>query len=140
MCCKELVQDILRCGETHASAYLRYLLALSEFHLGSITTASGIFRELEREPDYTLGRRRIVKSYLASTPDGRPVVYSGTVAWIDESSNRGKLYVDRLRHSILFLPRTFTKQDIRRNDTIDRFHIAFNFIGPIADPIEFYEG
>jgi len=44
------------------------------------------------------------------------------------------VYVDELMQRITFIPRDF-RTDLRTNVTLGEFHIAFNFLGPIADPI-----
>ena len=122
-------------------ALLKFLQSLATFHLGWIDNALALFRELEQVTDYVLGRRRIIRSYLASTPSGEPAVFHGTVAWIDNEQRRGQAYVEELRCRIPMFPIEFARgRELRQGDPIGRFHIAFNFIGPMADPTPFYRG
>lgn len=102
--------------------------------------ALDIFKELERESDKT-GRRRIIRSYLASTPDGQPQKYSGEVAWrrTEDPSKVGGVEVTQLRLRIHFIPQDFNRQNIRQGESLDEFHIAFNFLGLIADPIGYFK-
>lgn len=113
---------------------LMYLRGIAAFHLGDVDNALSIFRELERESDYITGRRRIIRSYLASTKDGQPRKFNGTVAWVSGNGTRGEVYVEELRRNIRFLPRDFNRLDIKEHETLNDFHLAFNFIGLIADP------
>jgi hypothetical protein len=114
-----------------------YLSGIASFHLGRLEDAYEQFRELEREADRVSGRRRVIRSYLASQADGHPRVFHGTVAWVDEERNRGELYVEELRRNVRFFPLDFNRPGIQAREAIGRFHIAFNFLGPIADPIAF---
>jgi hypothetical protein len=133
----EIISAYMLAPNSTGTPYMHYLQGLAAFHVGDIDGAFRTFRDLEREADHIRGRRRIIRSYLAATPDGAPEVFSGTVDWVDEERRRGAIYVPRLRDRVPFLPREFGMADPRRSQTIDRFHIAFNFRGPIADPLSF---
>lgn len=132
-----IIIDLMEIHELSTNTSLLYLKGLATFHLGDIDSALNIFRDLRRESDYLTGRRRIIRSYLASTEDGKPMKFSGTVEWVSEESSRGDLYIDKLRRKISFLPRDFNRLDIKEHETINEFHLAFNFIGPIADPTNY---
>lgn len=141
--CYLLIQGLMNTGEEYGNPSIKYLLGLAAFHTEDIEGSFEIFRELEREADYLQGRRRIARSYLASqldtpTSTGIPQLFNGSVTWVDSERNRGELYVEQLRRTVRFLPLDFNKPDIRKYESI-RFHLAFNFIGPIADPIGYYK-
>ena len=137
----DLTTELLAAGDDYPIPLVRYVQALAAFHLGSIGEALSMFRDLEREADYVRGRRRIIRSYLASTEDGRPRVFHGTVAWMDSEGRRGEVYVEELRRKLRFIPTDFPRrQELRRGDPLGKFHIAFNFIGPIADRMEYRRG
>jgi len=136
--CAGVLVDLLSAGDIYKAASLKYLQALASFHLGKTQDAFDLFGELEREPEAFQGRRRIVRSYLASKPDGSPRVFSGTVSWLSFDGGKGEIYVDELRRGVTFFPRDFNRPDIQRNDALASFHIAFNFLGPIADPVWHY--
>ncbi len=140
--CYLLIQDLMNAGEEYRNPSVKYLLGLAAFHIEDIEESFEIFRELEREADYLQGRRRIARSYLASqlnppATTGIPQLFTGSVTWVDSERNRGELYVEQLRRTVRFLPLDFNKPDIRKYESI-RFHLAFNFLGPIADPIGYY--
>lgn len=130
-----IIIDLMNIDDLSTNPSLMYLRGLATFHLGHIEPAFGIFRDLVRESEYITGRRRIIRSYLASTEDGKPRRYNGTVEWVSEDRSKGELYVDKLRRRIIFLPHDFNRLDIEEKETLNDFHIAFNFIGLIADPI-----
>lgn len=132
-----IIIDLLAINELSSNHSLMYLNGLATFHLGHTDSALSIFRDLERESDYLVGRRRIIRSYLASTEDGKPMKFNGTVQWVSEDGSKGALYTDKLRRKIPFLPRDFNRLDIKEHETINEFHLAFNFIGPIADPTNY---
>lgn len=134
-----ILMDLMNIGEFSTNPSLMYLRGLATFHLGHIGDVFNIFRELERESDYVTGRRRIIRSYLASTIDGKPRKFNGTVAWVSEDGRKGEIYVEELRRKIRFLPRDFNRPDIKKHESLNDFHLAFNFIGPLADPRSYFK-
>jgi hypothetical protein len=132
---RKLLATLINTGELYLTPSLKYLTGLTAFQLGDIEYAIETFKELERESEYTQGRRRIIRSYLASNPDGSPKIFSGTVSWVNEERTKGELYVQELRRNIRFFPREFNRPNIQKYDALDSFYIAFNFIGPIAEPL-----
>lgn len=130
--CLGVIIDLMGANQLYTNPSLTYLRGLASFHLGRIQEAFEIFRELERESDLVRGRRRIVRHYLASTPDGEPKKFNGTVTWV--FGNKGALYVEELRRNVTFLPRDFGKPDIQKGDALSGFYLAFNFLNPVADP------
>lgn len=133
MYCYELLSEILQSHEVYRSPLIQYLLGLTLFHINAIEASEHVFRELEK--DITIrGRRRIIRSYLASLPDGHPKKFLGTVDWVDTRQNRGEIYVSEIRRRVLFIPSDFRRQDITKGSSVNDFYIAFNFLGFIADP------
>ena len=136
---RELTKDILGTDEVYATPIVRYIHCISLFHLGEIENSMRAFRELEREAETMQGRKRIVRSYLVSDSNGKPKEYNGQVAWINEKGDRGQVYVEELYGRVLFIPFDFySGKELRKNDSLPKFHIAFNFIGPIADSTKHY--
>ena len=132
--CSELLTDTLRCNEVYRAPIIQYLLGVTLFHVNSIENAEKIFRELEMDTSMR-GRRRILRSYLVSRPDGQPKKYSGTVDWVDSGRNRGEIYIPEIRKRVPFIPTDFRLPDIVKGSAVNDFHIAFNFLGFIADPV-----
>ena len=125
----------LRAFDTNRGLALSLLEAVSLFHLDLFPTALQMFGEVEAESYRVPGRRRILRSFLASEPEGVPRVYHGTVQSVDSRRNRAQVFVEEIGRYITFLPTDFGRPDIRSGDSLGEFHIAFNFIGPIADPL-----
>lgn len=136
--CQGIILDLMNTSEFYITPSIKYLQGITSFHLGDIEDSFEIFRELEREAEYIQGRRRIIRSYLASIPDGQPRVFNGTVDWVNGEGTRGTVYVEELRRKILFIPQDFRKPTIQRHEVLSGFHLAFNFIAPIADPASYY--
>lgn len=137
--CLEIINSVELTGASSRPLQVAFLRGLTLFHLGDTTAAFDTFREVERESDQILGPRRVIRSYLASLSSGQPQRFHGTVSWVSTERNRGEVYVDDLRRKVLFLPRDFGRPDISRGDSLGEFHIAFNFLGPLADPLSYYK-
>ncbi|MBC1237224.1 DEAD/DEAH box helicase family protein [Nostoc sp. 2RC] len=137
--CLRIIEALMKTTEFYENLSLTYLKGLANFHLDRISTSLEIFKELENESS-SIGRRRILRSYLMSSSDGSPRKFTGEVAWRHEKSYEpGAIYVSELqRNRITFIPQQFGKPDIRPGESPGEFHIAFNFLGPIADPILYY--
>jgi hypothetical protein len=111
---------------------LVFIEALAHFHLGRVDAALDIFRQLERESE-TIGKKRIIRSYLASNPNGTPQTYDGTVRHVNARNTRGDIYIERLRRQIPFIPADLGRREFRKGEPLADLHIAFNYLGPILD-------
>jgi len=131
--CSEVISKLIAAGERYTTPRIKYLDALAAFHLDEIERAFDIFREIEQDSGHVGGSRRILRSYLVSTPDGQPKVFTGEVKW--NNGKKGEVYVSELRRNFRFITADFNRPDIQSGESLGRFHLAFNFIGPIADPI-----
>jgi hypothetical protein len=136
--CLGLLDSLQEAGESYRATTLAFVRGLALFHLASYGESIEIFRDVERDSDLVRGKRRIVRSYLASTASARPTKFHGTVAWIHDSLSKGEVYVEELRRKIQFIPKDFGRTDFARGDSLGDFHIAFNFLGPLADPVGYY--
>lgn len=136
-CALDMIDRLQRSGQSYREIPLLFLRGLCEFHLGNTSGALETYTEVTSRSDEVRGRRRIVRSYLSSGSDGRPAVYSGTVAWVSEDLRRGEVYVEELRRQVAFLPREFGGRTLTRGINLGDFHIAFNFLGVVADPPAF---
>ena len=136
----DLVDRLLVLAQSSRPLVLSYLRGLSLFHARQYDRAFEVFRELERESDAVWGKRRIIRSYLASSEGGHPLPFHGDVHWLSPDSLRGEVYVTELMRPVKFFVREFPKQDIRKGMSLGEFHIGFNFLGPIADPKVYPKG
>lgn len=133
----ELLQPLEGLDTSYRDAQVRFLHGVADFHLGDYTAAFDSFAEVERRSIEVRGRRRIIRTYLASNPRGEPVLYRGTISSISRGQRRGEVYVEDLRRRVTFIPSEFGTRDLKRGDNLGEFHIAFNFLGIIADPPSF---
>ncbi len=92
-----------------------------------------LWRDLERDTEF-LDSRRVIKRLILTDEKGRPRVFEGRV---ESETNPGRftVRVDSLGRCIQVLERDFPRHDLAYGRTISRFGIAFNYIGPIADPL-----
>ena len=130
----QLIRNLKSLQGLQRGLTLSFLEALALFHLDHITLAIQLFREIETESYTVSSRRRILRSFIASEPSGSPRIFRGTVGSVEPGGRRGQVMVEELRQRITFLPADFGRPEIRQGDSLGEFHIAFNFIGPIADP------
>lgn len=137
--CLDILATIERTGKSSRPLRLAFLRGLANFHVGSTAEAFATFREVNRESDRLRGRWRVIRSFVASSPDGTPRKFHGSVKWVDESGLRGEVYVEELRHAIPFLPRDFGRPEIAKGESLGEFHVAFNFLGPVADQVTAYK-
>ncbi|WP_271812606.1 hypothetical protein [Clostridium beijerinckii] len=109
---------------------IKYIEAVSLFHLGDFNQCKEIFETCKNDKAY--GRRRIIASHLASTQNGVAKVYSGSIESYDENANRGWMYIEDndIRDSINFSGKELIGEEIRIHSTYDDLNIAFNFLGP----------
>jgi hypothetical protein len=134
-----LVERLLLLGHSSRPQVLSYLRGLALFHVRQYDRAFDVFRDLERESDAVWGKRRIIRSYVASSEAGRPLTFHGDVHWLSPDGLRGEVYVTELMRAVKFIGKEFPKQDLRKGTSLGEFHIAFNFLGPIADPKIYYK-
>lgn len=111
----------------------RYLEAVLTWLEEDYVSSREIFRQLHRETD-NVYRGRIFLRHVVSDANGTPVSFTGRVER-QHSEGRWQIRVRELNQTIALLERDFPREDVRYGRELSRFAIAFNFIGPIADPI-----
>lgn len=131
--CLELL-DTLHGAAEFDQYRIAFLRGLALFHLGSVSASQSGFRELG-----SLGldvSRRVHMAYLSSDDEGRPRKFTGRVAWASADGRKGRVWVDQLKAEVDFVPLRFSPDSYRaKGDPVPTFHIGFNYLGPIADPI-----
>jgi hypothetical protein len=135
---RDLIYTLMSHDQIYASLSLQFLYAVANFHLGNYEEALTVFKDIERDKDYLQGHRRIARSYLSSF-EGKASVYTGYVYWVNQERSKGEVAVTQIGRNVSFVPRDFNRPDIRKGDDLGKFYIAFNFRGPIADPINSYK-
>ena len=111
----------------------RYLEAVLTWLTSDYIEAREIFRQLDRETD-NVYRGRVFRRHVITDNSGSPKSFSGRIEDAT-GQDRWRLRVGELGQTIDLLARDFPREDIQYGRTLSSFSIAFNFIGPIADPI-----
>ena len=132
--CLQLITQMKSLPGTYRNLTLAFLEALGVFHLNPSARALQLFREVENESYILRGKRRIVRFYIAGDSNGKPRLFHGTVRMVDADGRRGHVFVDEIGQRVPFFAAEFGQPGIRQGDSLGEFHIAFNFIGPVADP------
>lgn len=112
-----------------------YLRAVLMWRLQRENAAREIWRALSQDTAFN-DPRRIVRHHVWSESGGKPRVFHGRVVRDDLERGRAKVQVDDIRQEIEILQRDFPDLELLRGASIrGGFYIAFNFIGPIAEPL-----
>ena len=115
---------------------IQYLRAVLMWRNRRANEAIEIWKSLSRETAFS-DPRRVIRHHVWTEAEGRPKLFYGRIVADRQRGSRGsmRVRVEGLRQDIDLLPRDFPNLDMRNGATISGgFYIAFNFIGPIADP------
>jgi len=117
---------------------LRFLHAVLLWVRGDVRAAELEWRALGRETDLVVRGRAHRRLFLASE-DGRPRSFRGRLTRQKPNGN-WVVEVDSLRGSVDLLASDFRGTQFVAGHAPPEFTIAFNYLGPIADPLERYRG
>lgn len=130
----QALRDLGVIDRDHSLVYLEAVL----LWLGSEEAhALRLWRELSRETEYS-DSRRVVRRLLLTDEAGRPRSFEGRVE-SETEPGRFSVGVEALGRRVQALGRDFPGLELAYGRTIPRLGIAFNYIGPIADPLQ-HEG
>ena len=120
------------CGSSarHATQYLEAVLT---WLIGDEQDAIRLFRQLGRETQYE-DSGRVIRKHLIGDEWGKPRTFSGRVERL-RSEGHWVVRVGDLRQTVDLLGHDFPRDQIAIGRTVTGFAIAFNYIGPIADPV-----
>lgn len=112
----------------------QYLRAVLLWRLRHERVAREIWSSLSRETAFS-DPRRVVRQHVWTESGGQPRLFYGRVTSDAFGRGRARVQVEELRQEVELLQRDFPSLDLRRGTAVPGgFHIAFNFIGPVADP------
>lgn len=127
----EYVQTFNKLTGNEAKNIYRFLEAVLQWLQGNTAQAREQFNQLARDSDFQDNSRVIRRLLLISDePEG----YRGTVQRLRKEGN-WSISVKGFDGTIDLEARQFSGEDLRIGRELRRFNIAFNFLGPIADPI-----
>jgi hypothetical protein len=92
-----------------------------------------IWRSLARDTEYE-DRSRVIRRLLMTDQSGEAVRFRGRVESTG-AANDWKVRVEGLNVPIPLLAREFQDEDLAHGRELSDFGIAFNYVGPIADPL-----
>jgi len=134
-----IIDDISSAAYNNNIILYKFIKAVALFHLGQYKASDEIFSYLSRDSDSISGSRRVFKSYLMANENGVRK-FSGEVINVNPLRNRGEIYIDELKTKITFLPSDFNISTEKAGAVLTDFHVAFNFLRPIADNEKYYQG
>lgn len=108
----------------------RQLEAVLEWIRGDANHAKELFRSLAHDSEFE-DSTRVSRRFLLESGDERG--FKGMVAK-QRSEGHWSLRVEGFSSTIDLLARDFPNEDLRVGREVRRFNIAFNYLGPIADP------
>ena len=111
----------------------RYLEAVLTWLTGDFNDARRLFQSLANDTDYE-SAGRVVRRHLITDASGAPVRFDGRIEGRPQYDN----WSARVLHfgeNVHLRSRDFRDEEFAYGQTIRGFAIAFNFIGPIADPV-----
>ena len=110
----------------------RFLEAVLCWLLKDTSRAIDIWQSLERDTEYE-DRSRVVKWLVVTDESGSPRQFRGRVE--ARGKNDWWVRVEGIDRPIRMRLREFPKDDLAHGRELRNFGIAFNYIGPIADPL-----
>ena len=111
----------------------RYLQAVLRWRLGDERGARELWRELSYQTEFS-DPRRVIRHHLWTDADGKPRIFHGRITKDEPGVGRFRVRVEEIRQEIELLQRDFHNVNLRRGaDITGGFHIAFNYIGPVAE-------
>jgi hypothetical protein len=126
------VRDFNLLGDGVRDSGMTYLEAVLSWVAGDEMRALEIWRELARITDL-VDPRRVIRRHVLVGSDGTPLLFSGRVE-SDDGHGRFQVRLDNGGWKIPMLSRDFSQSELSYGRTVSNFGIAFNFIGPIAEP------
>ncbi|MEP9347807.1 hypothetical protein [Xanthobacter sp. KR7-225] len=111
----------------------RYLEAVLAWMSRDFHRSSEIWRSLSRDSEFE-DRARVVRRLIASGADGVPLRFRGRVEGVKGDAD-WKVRIEGFNTTVNLLVREFADQDLAHGRELRDFGVAFNYVGPIADPL-----
>lgn len=113
-------------------ARYRYLDAVFTWLTTDETGARASFRALASETEY-VERGRVINRHVIADEAGHPILFDGIVDR-QLSDKRWSVFIEKLSRHVDFIEGD-RHQSIEVGRTLRRFAVAFNYLGPIVDPL-----
>jgi len=129
------LQALRDLGVSERDHGLVYLEAVLSWLGADENLAIRMWRDLSRETEFS-DSRRVVRRLILTDDSGRPRSFEGRVE-AETEPGRFSLWVEPLGRRVQGLGRDFPGLELSYGRTVPRFGVAFNYIGPIADPLQY---
>jgi hypothetical protein len=131
----EVVTELNQFAADNVRSADRYLEAVLAWLAHDTARADEIWGSLSRDTEYE-DRSRIIRRLVVSDESGEPKMFRGRVEGAKRSNQEHwRVRVEGVNGTVVLLQRDFPDDDIRPGRELRDFAIAFNYVGPIADPI-----
>ena len=117
---------------TEARNQERFLEAVLSWLLKDTTRAIDIWKALSNDTQYE-DRSRTVRRLLVTDESGSPCLFRGRVEG-GKGTDKWRVRVEGIDKPIALQANEYEGEDITHGRELPQFRIAFNYIGPIADP------
>lgn len=129
-----VLDDLSNLEGASGDARTEYLRAVVMWRLRRGHGAEEVWKLLSQETAFS-DPRRVVRHHVWTHLAGQARLFHGRVVKSNVDRGRARVAVEEIRQDVELLQRDFPGVELRRGASIPGgFHIAFNFIGPVADP------
>jgi hypothetical protein len=132
----ELLSTVCRLNERLGPAARnqeRFLEAVLFWLAKDVSRAIEIWRSLSRDTEYE-DRSRVIRRLLMTREDGLPIRFRGRVEGL-KGTDDWLVRVEGLNATVPLHAHEFRNEDLAQGRELRDFGIAFNYVGPIADPL-----
>ena len=129
---REIVSALNEKAGADARNRERFLEAVLSWLLKDANRASEVWRALSQDTEYE-DRSRVVRWLVATDENGSPRQFRGRVE--KRGEDNWWVRVEGISRQIRLLARDFPNDALAHGRELRGFGIAFNYIGPIADPL-----
>lgn len=126
------VGELIAASGDAVEAPIRYIEAVLLWVLGDFKAATTAWKSLSRETDFD-DRRRVSRKLVLTDREGQPLLKKGRLI-AERTPGHWTVELDASAGHVDVLEREFRGQPFRVGGEIRDFRIAFNYVGPIADP------
>ena len=113
---------------------MQYLRAVLMWRLRREHDALEVWKLVSQETAFS-DPRRVIRHHVWTESGSQPRLFHGRITGSHVYRGRAQVRVEEIHQDVELLQRDFPSVELRRGATVTGgFHIAFNFIGPVADP------
>lgn len=128
-----IVSELRLASGDAVDAPITYLEAVLSWVLGDVRGAAAIWRDLARDTDFD-DRRRVIRRLVVTDAFGQAMLFRGRLA-APRTPGHWLVELDGSAARVDLLEKDFRGHVFRQGGEVRDFRVAFNFLGPIADPL-----